>query len=360
MPTFKPGTHFLQEGENKTASSNPLAGKISLAQVDKLWYKRRMSLKPIAPKNRRAVRGVRPGMPVVVAPKKSSGGGGWIVLLLLVAALAGGYFVYTNQQKNDAALAAQKQRLEENAKKLAEAERQRAEYENRKKQDAAAPSTTALGTAQSADMTSQGGYADDDVGSDVSYEEDAEESGSESALGSTTIAKGTGEFAVTDTSAPPFDLAATGKAATKVMEALDNAIDQAGEGDSFHDLQADLKRSFEVANPQLFANESTLPAFPDKEQKLLRLAQGVYVCLNLAAELEARDTVPSEKHAKFVNWLMKDKAKAARIFTFGLEHEGINEVATAADLLEKLRQIYLKSPSSALKKIPAILKQADK
>ncbi len=329
-----------------------------------------MSLKPVTPRRGPASRGFRPaGMPVTPAKKESSSSGGIIVLILLIIALGGGYFVYSNDQKNEAALAAQKQREEENAQKLAEVERQRAEYEASKRKEAESARVTALGTATSSadsvatqDHTSDDSYDSYDTDEALTQEPSAEESdpGEASALGSTTIAQGSGEFAASDSTPPPFDLKATGKAGTKVREELDKAIDQAGDGDTFHDLRADLKRSFDVAYPELFADADTLPPFPDKDQKLLRLAQGVYVCLNLAAELDARDTVPAEQHAKFVNWLMKEKAKAARIFTFGLEHQGISDASAAADLLNELRTVYLKTPSSALKQIPVILKQGGK
>ncbi len=325
-----------------------------------------MPVKPITPKKNLPLRSIRPGVPVVTVQKSASGSsGGWMMLLLVLAALAIGYSFYNNQQKNEAALSARQQRLEENAKVVAEAERQRAEYEkgNQQKESGStstAPGTAATTAADTADFSDE--EADthessvaDDFSSDASFGEEKKD-GTESALGSTEITEGSGEFAEQDTSAPAFELATTGAAADSVMNKLDKAIDDAGNGDTFHDLQADLKRSFELAYPGLFADASSIPPFPDKSEKLLRLAQGVYVCLNLAAELDARDTVPADNHAKFVNWLMKEKAKAARIFVFGLEREGINDFATAAERLDNLRDVYLKSPSSALKKIPSIIK----
>ncbi len=327
-----------------------------------------MSLKPIAPKNKLAKRGVRPaGMPVVVVQKKSSGGGGMILGLILLLALGGGGFYYYNQQQNEAALAAQKQRQEENARKVAEVERQRAEHQASKRAgnaDYDQDNKTALGTALATDVetsvstTPDPSYSDDEA--DVAMTE--EEEGEKSALGATSApSAGDGVFKVEDTSAPVYDLAAKGNAAKKVMEALDKAIDKAEKEQAFHDLQADLKRAFEVAHPELFADAATLPSFPAKEEKLLRMAQGVYTCLVLTSELEARNTVPEKDHARFVAWLMKDKAKAARTFTYGVvEHCGITETEAAADLLEEVRQAYLISPSSGMKKIPAILKEKAK
>ncbi len=318
-----------------------------------------MSLKPTNPRKHRPARTARPaGMPVVLVQKKPSGSGGWVLFLLLLVAAVGGYFVYKHQLENEAALAARQQKLEENARKVEEARRQMAEHENLKRQSDG-PTHTAMGTvgAPSATSSATAGVSADTSSdySDESFDDDdsSDPAAEDSALGSTTLSGG---LAATDTSAPVYDLRAEGKASLKVAEKLAKALDAAAEGDTFHDLQADLKRSFEVAYPGLFADSSTLPPFPDQKQKLLRIAQGVYVCLNLAAELDARDTVPAEKHAKFVNWLMKDKAKAARTFTYGLEHCGISDVATATEHLDKLRATYIKTPSSALKKIPTILK----
>ncbi len=321
-----------------------------------------MSLKPITPKKPAARRGIRPmSAPVVVVEKKSSGGaGGLIVAVLLVLALGGGYFVYNNQQKNEAALAAQKQQLEENAQRVAEAERQRAEHEaklrERKTALGSAQSPAALGTSAPAADSWSDSYGDSPSAEEPAPAEDEPET---SALGSTGApAKGDGVFNADDTTPPPFDLNAKGKAGQKVITSLDKAIGKAGDEGTFHDLHADLKRSFDVAQPELFADARTLPAFPDKEEKLLRMAHGVYACLNLASELEARSTVPDKDHARFVRWLMKDKAKAARTFTYGVvEHCGITDVSTAADLLDEVRQAYLISPSSGMKKIPAILKK---
>ncbi len=326
-----------------------------------------MSLKPIAPKGRAPKRGVRSaGMPVVVVQKKQSGSGGLIMGLILIAALAGGGFIYYNQQQNEAALAAKQARLDANAAAEAENARLKAEYEQKKlEQKQKKEKTTAMGSvgapepaaASPAPAASSASLSAAEV--DDSLEEEEEEEGAKSAMGSTSApTKGDGVFNVDDTTPPPFDLKAEGKAAQKVIVALDKEVDKAGHGNTFHDLQADLKRSFDVAQPGLFADASTLPAFPDKNHKLLRMAQGIYVCLTLAAELDARNTIPSDQHAKFVNWLMKDKAKAARTFTFGLEHCGIHDVAKATDLLDEVRQAYLISPSSGMKKIPAILKAA--
>ncbi len=323
-----------------------------------------MSLKPIAPKKGHPIRRGPGGMPVVIVEKKKSGSGSLILGLLLLVALGGGGFVYYNQQKNEAALAAKQQRLEQNARNAAVNERLRAEAEEQKRQKKEAARTTALGSvgapaAEStpAPKTSRTVVSTNNDAAEAPAEE--EEEGPKSAMGSTSApTAGDGVFNVDDTSAAPFDLTAEGKAAKAVITKLDKAIDAAGDGDTFHDLQADLKRSFEVAQPGAFADASTLPPFPDKEHKLLRMAQGVYVCLNLAAELDARNTVPSAQHAKFVNWLMKDKAKAARTFTYGLEHYNIHDVARAADLLDEVRQAYLISPSSGMKKIPVILKAA--
>ncbi len=323
-----------------------------------------MSLKPVAPKSHRAKRAVRPaGMPVVVVQKKSAGSGGMVMGVILLALLGGGGFVYYNQQQNEAALAAKQERLEQNARNTAENERLRAEAEEQKRQKKEARRATAMGSvgtpAEEAPATTVASTNTEDA--DSSYEEvEEEEAKPSSAMGSTTApTAGTGVFKVEDTSAPVFDLTATGKAAQKVIAALEKAIDKAGDDNTFHDLQADLKRSFDVAQPGLFDDAGTLPDFPDKEQKLLRMAHGVYVCLNLAAELDSRNTVPAEQHTKFVNWLMKDKAKAARTFTYGVvEHCGIHDSARAADLLDEVRQAYLISPSSGMKKIPAILKAA--
>ncbi len=327
-----------------------------------------MSLKPIAPKGRHPKRGARPaGAPVVVIQKKSGSGGGMIVGLLLLLALGGGGFYYYNQQQNEAKLAAQQQRLEENARKVAEVERQRAEYEAQKKQKEEETSAkTALGTTapvETAVPATASTPAPKAVAAaaPAAAEEEAEE-GPKSAMGGTSApTAGDGVFNVVDNTPPPFELKAQGKAATKVIAALEKAIDKAGDGNMFHDLQADLKRSFEVAYPELYATAGTLPAFPAKEEKLLRMAQGVYTCLVLAAELDSRATVPDREHARFVNWLMKDRAKAARTFTYGVvEHCGIHDTATAADLLDEVRQAYLISPSSGMKKIPAILKERAK
>ncbi len=339
-----------------------------------------MSLKPIAPQKPRTKRVKRPaGAPVVLVQKKSSGSGGWLVLLLLLAAAGGGWYVYDNQQKNEAALAAREQRLEENAQKLADVERQKAEHEaSKNKKGKTAMGTLAPAAADEASADDE--YADMGDGG-VNYfgktaesiEMPVEQSvsassgetakrkstgGRKSAMGSTEMEGG--EFAEVDTSAPPFDLTAKGKAAKKVIDQLSKAIDKAGDGNTFHDLQADLKRSFEVAQPSLFADATTLPPFPDKEDRLLRIAQGVYVCLNLAAELDIEDDAQDKKHAKFVNWLMKDKAEAARTFSFGLEHYNITDVPTATKLLGELRATYWKTPSSAKKKIRPILEKAAK
>ncbi len=323
-----------------------------------------MSLKPVAPKNHRPGRvPARTGAPIIIQ-KKESGSGGLIMGLVLLAALAGGAFLYYNQQQNEATLAAQQQRLEDNARAEAENARLRAEYEaqkQQKKEERAAD--TAMGAAATpaaapAPAAKASSPAAASAATTAPAAQEEEEEGPKSAMGSTSVpSAGDGVFNVEDTSAPVFDLTAKGKAAQKVIAALDKAIDKAGDGDSFHDLQADLKRSFEVAQPGLFADPATLPSFPDKEQKLLRMAHGVYVCLNLASELDSRNTVPSSAHARFVNWLMKDKAKAARTFTYGVvEHCGIHDSATAADLLDEVRQAYLISPTSGMKKIPAILK----
>ncbi len=278
------------------------------------------------------------------------------MLLLIIAALAGGYYVYDKQQKDEAARAAvRQQKIEEQARKQEEELRRQAEQAS--SQQSSGINRTALGTALISDSSAPANSEDNDYEGYDDTEETAEEEGEKSALGSTTLAKGSGELAIEDTSAPAFDLSAKGKASIKVAEKLAKAIDKASIDDTFHDLQADLKRSFEVACPDLFADSTTLPAFPDKDERLLRIAQGVYVCLNLAAELDAQGAVPVEKHAKFVNWLMKDKAKAARTFTYGLEHCGVTDVATATRLLDELRSSYLKTPSSALKKIPDILKK---
>ncbi len=329
-----------------------------------------MSLKPIAPKKRSARPGVRPaGAPVVIVQKKSSGSGGLLVGVLILLALGGGYFVYNNQQKNEAALAAQQQRLEENAQRVAEAERQRAEYENQKKQkEEERRAATALGTAaptaseKQAPAATPAPSAASLTTAPAVTEEEEEENSQKSGMGSTKApSAGDGVFKVQDTSPAVFDLTTKGKAALKVMEALDKAIDKASNGKTYHDLQADLKHSFTVADPSLFADPAVLPPFPPKEEKLLRMAQGVFICLNLAAELEARNTIPEKEHAKFVNWLMKEKAKAARTFTYGVvEHCGITDTATAADLLDEVRQAYLISPTSGMKKIPAILKERAK
>ncbi len=322
-----------------------------------------MSLKPAAPKGHPSKLGARPaGMPVVVVQKKSSGGGGMILGVLLLLALGGGGFYYYNQQQNEAALAARQQRMEENALRIAEVERQKAEYEAQREQqraerEAAKKATAPAATESLASTTTATASA---PSSTTAEPEEAE--GPKSALGATSApSAGDGVFNVTDTSPAVFKLDAKGKAATKVMEALDKAIDKAGNGNTFHDLQADLKHSFDVAYPELYATAGTLPSFPAKEDKLLRMAQGVYTCLVLAGELEARNTIPDKDHARFVNWLMKEKAKAARTFTYGVvEHCGIHDTATAADLLDEVRQAYLISPTSGMKKIPAILKERAK
>ncbi len=317
-----------------------------------------MSLKPISPKNHRPKRVVRHTPPVIVVQKKkSSGPGGLIIGVLLLLGLGGGYFVYNNHQKNEAAIAARQHQLDENARRVAEVERQRAEAERQRHvYEDEAPDKTALGTRSEPEVSIP---TPEPTSSAAAAEETPAKEEKTSALGDTSApTAGDGVFNVEDTSAPPFDLSATGKKAKKVYDDLDKAIDKAASGKTFHDLQADLKRSFEVANPGLFADATTLPAFPAKEEKLLRLAQGVYVCLNLAAELEARNTVPDEQHVKFVNWLMKEDAKAARTFTYGLEHYNISDAASAADLLEELRAAYLVSPTTAAKKIPTILKAA--
>ncbi len=322
-----------------------------------------MSLKPINPGKTRPKRPVRPiGAPVVVVQKKSSGSGGLMMGLILIAALGGGYFVYNNQQKNEAARAAQQAKLEANARAEAENERLRLEHENEKKrrqeEEAASVSATALGTAIPSASSSSTTYTEADT---VADETPAEESGEDTALGSTEApTTGTGMFNAEDTSAPAFDLTAKGKAAKKEQEALEKAITKAGNDGTFHDLQADLKRAFEVAQPGFFADGSTLPAFPPKEEKLLRLAQSVYISLTIAAELEARDTVPDKQHAKFVNWLMKEKGKPARTFSYGLEHYNINDMATATELMNELREAYLIAPSSAEGKIKLILEKAGK
>ncbi len=287
------------------------------------------------------------------------------MLLLLLAAAGGGWFVYNNQQKNEAALALRQQRLEENARKAEEAERQRESIIKGSHAPASVAEeyngNTALGSAEPPSSASTSGSSASRRGSfhDVSLEgEEPGESGSSSALGSSTL-EGDG-FAETDTSAPAYDLKAEGKAAVTSMNKLYKAMEAAGKDNTFHDLQADLKRAFDVAQPGLFAEGEPLPAFPEKEEKLLRLAQGVYVCLQLSAELEAQDSAPREQHARFVNWLMKEKAKAARSFTYGLDHCGIRDAETATQLLEKLRTAYLKDSSTAFKKLPAIIKAGAK
>ncbi len=323
-----------------------------------------MSVNSNSPKARRSKRGARPaGMPVVYVQKKKSGSGGLVMTLILLAALGGGGFIYYNQQQNAAALAAKQQKMEENAKIMEQNERNFAEAEAKKKgRRAARAATTAT------EETAMGAVSETPAVNDTPAVEttstpapvEEETVTVKSAMGTTTMTKRDGQFAVEDTTPPPFDLKAEGIVAKKVMEKLDKAIDEAGDGDTFHDLQADLKRSFELTQPGIFTDEKVIPAYPDKEQKLLRLAQGVYVCLNLAAELNAQNTVSDKDHAKFVNWLMKDKAKAARTFTYGLEHYNITDVATATVLLEELRAAHMKSPSSAMKKIPTVVKKGAK
>ncbi len=329
-----------------------------------------MSLKPIAPQNHRPGRAARPApMPVVVVPaRKQSGGSGLLMLILLVALLGGGYFVYNNQQKNAEAIAARDARAEA-VRQKAEEERQRLEAEHQKNHPTSADTddVTAMGTREQTTTHTSGSSSftpSDSTASSVSSfsgteSTQEEDEGEVSAFGSTSAPKsGTGEYAVKDTSAPPFDLKAEGSAAKKVSQKLRDAIDTASKGDTFHDLQADLKRSFEVAYPDLFADESTLPPFPDKEQKTLRLAQGIYVCLNITSELQARNEMSEAKHTRFVNWLLSDKAKAARTFTYGLEHCGVSDMETATELMDKLRKAYVKGPADAMNKIPTILKKA--
>ncbi len=317
---------------------------------------------------RRTKRASRTTTPLPVLPiqqKSSSGSGGWLMLLLLLAAAGGGWFIYNNQQKNEAALALRQQRMEENARKAEEAERQRDAFIKGRHDSTSAPveesSTTDLGSTEpptSAASTTDSSASRRGNFHEVSLEgEETGESGSSSALGSTSMEGG---FSETDTSAPVYDLAAEGKAAKSTMNKLYKAMEAAGKDNTFHDLQADLKRAFDVAHPGLFGEGEPLPAFPDKDEKLLRLAQGVYVCLQLAAELEAQDSAPREQHARFVNWLMKEKAKAARSFTYGLDHCGISDTETATQLLERLRTAYLKDSSTAFKKLPAIIKAGAK
>ncbi len=323
-----------------------------------------MSLKPITPKNRRPARAARPApMPVVIVPKKSSGGSGWLVILLIVALLGGGWFVYNNQQKNEAAIAARDARAEENRRKVEEEERKRLEAEQARNRSHG-PEVTAMGTAveEETPVSTPVSSASVSIESeeDSTPAEEEQEEGESSALGSTALSA-SGGYAETDTSAPRFDLTAKGSKGKKVSKELAAAIDEASRGDTFHDLQSDLKRSFAVACPELFADESTIPPYPAKEEKTLRLAQGIYVCLNVAAEVAARDENEEEpKHARFVNWLLADKAKAARTFTYGLEHYEVTDMATAADLMGKLREAYIKNPAEAQKKIPTILKKAAK
>ncbi len=336
-----------------------------------------MSLKPIAPQNHRPGRAARPApMPVVVVPaRKQSGGSGLLMLILLVALLGGGYFVYNNQQKNAEAIAARDARAEA-VRQKAEEERQRLEAEHQSSHSPLSESdqVTAMGSREKAATITSSNTASPSVStrsastsSSASSSSSAfsdtestpEDEGEVSALGSTSAPKsGTGEYAVKDTTPPPFDLKAEGSAAKKVSQDLRDAIDKASKGDTFHDLQADLKRSFEVAYPDLFADESTLPPFPDKEQKTLRLAQGIYVCLNITSELQARNEMSEAKHTRFVNWLLSDKAKAARTFTYGLEHCGVSDMETATELMDKLRKAYVKGPADAMNKIPTILKKA--
>ncbi len=324
-----------------------------------------MSLKPVSPTHRPGRPTRLATAPVVIGNKKSSGSGTWVVILLLLALLGGGYYFYSSSEAEKAAI---RQKREAAAAQKAEQERRVAEQKRQHEEKRAKRgiSDSALGS------TAPEGYESTSSGSSSScssttastastssaYEEEtAEETGTRSALGGTAApTSGTGEFAVKDSSPAPFDLKAEGAAQKKVISKLEAAMQDASEGDTFHDLQADLQRSFEMAHPELFSDASTLPPFPAKEEKMLRLAQGVCVCLNLAAELQLDKEIAAEKHARFVNWLMKDKGKAARTFTYGLEHHSISDTAAATKLLGKLRDTYLKSPSSAMDKIPGILK----
>ncbi len=314
-----------------------------------------MALKPVTPTRRKGP--VARPVVIVQSKKKSSSSGGWIVALLVLAAAAGGYFVYNNSQQQKAAA---QQKLEAAAAQKAEQERKVAEQKRQHEQEIAGRAT-ALGSVaptagSAAPAPAPRRAAGSSYGSDTHQTQD--ESAANNGLGSTTkptVATGMGEADVSATP-PPFDLNATDNKAKTVIRKLDEAIAAAAEGDTFHDLQEDLKSSFEQCKPGLFSDPDTLPAFPAKEEKLLRMAQGVYVCLNLATEVQLSKEISAEKHARFVNWLMKDKAKAARTFTYGLEHYGIDATATATDLMTKLRDAYIKNPSGAMDKIPAITK----
>ncbi len=332
---------------------------IVLACFNKICYKPAMALTPKTPKAHRAKRNMRPigAPPVVYVKKKNSGSGGMVMGIILLALAAGGGFLYYNQQQNDAALDARQHQEEINAKVMAENERNFAEMERQKQErrsggrkSATQQPNTAMGAVSqkpAASSPAPAVAADDEPQTPQLIEK-------KSAMGTTMVAA---DGSIEDTTPPPFNLKADGIVAKNVMEKLDKAIDAAADGDTFHDLQADLKRSFELTQPDIFTDKNVIPGYPDKEHKLLRLAQGVYVCLNLAAELNARNEVPDKAHAKFVNWLMKDKAKAARTFTYGLEHYNITDVETATVLLEELRAAHMKAPSSAMKKIPAIVKK---
>ncbi len=315
-----------------------------------------MALNTKTPKTGRSKRSARPvaAPPVVYVKKKNSGSGGMVMGVILLALAAGGGFIYYNQQQNDAALAARQHQMEINAQAMEANERNFAEMEKRKQERRAgrtsAPAdrpNTAMGTVSQ--KPAAGSPAPDVVASD-----DAEQAPEYIEKKS---AMGTAKVSYEDTTPPPFNLKAEGIVAKNVLEKLDKAIDAAADGETFHDLQADLKRSFELTQPDIFTNKNVIPGYPDKEQKLLRLAQGVYVCLNLAAELNARNEVSDKAHTRFVNWLMKDKAKAARRFTYGLAHYNITDVEAATILLEDLRTAYIKAPSSAMDKIPTILKK---
>ncbi len=300
-------------------------------------------------------------MPVVLPPQKKSGNSEWLMFFILIALLGGGYFIYDQQQQKEQAIATRNARIEE-ARLKEEQERKRLAEEQGRLTASSTPEVTLMGTARTTDSTEAVATETEtpqDDEPDTVTDEEPEDDADPTALGSTSApTKGTGVFAEEDTSPPPFNLTAKGNKAKSVRKKLAKAVEEASKGDTFHDLQADLKRSLELAQPGFFADATTLPPYPDKENKLMRQAQGIYICLMLAAEVQVREEIPEKKHAKFVNWLLADKAIAARTFTYGLEHCDISDTDTATEQMGELRTVYGKDASSALKKIPTILKKA--